>query len=309
MADPIPLDNDTLNASLKSIWGEYRTWAMTSRKYKSDVTKWRNIVLLLSISGAVLGTLSQQLPIWGLGTTDSLSSRGLGILSGIALGLVAFLTKEIFSPDPEGKAVRSRAAAEALKSQAYLMATRVPPYDPASTATDPFAKPDRVKKAVEHLPSVTLTPAQMLERIISAPMAIEDYVKQRVVDQIDYYTSAAITNEKKVAKGRLLSMVFGAAGVVLGIVAVRYSSAAAWVAVIGTITAAIAAQQYSGRYQFLILTYQAARQELYNLHNRWEGDRKKDPAADQKLILGAEQVITAENTAWMAEWTRQPDNP
>ena len=81
-------------------------------------------------------------------------------------------------------------------------------------------------------------------------------------------------------------------------------------ALVGTITAAIAAQQYSGRYQFLILTYQAAMEELGELKNRWEVERKKlGAAADQKLIRAVEQVITAENSAWMVERTKKPDKP
>lgn len=308
MAATVPVDNNAVNAALKSIWGQYRTWAMTSRKYKAEVSRWRNIVLLLSIAGAILGTLSQQLPLWNLGTSESWWSRGLGFASGIALGLAAFFTKEIFSPDPEGRAVRARAAAEALKSQAYLMATGVPPYDTAST--DLYAKQDRVKKAVENLTSVTLKPEKQLERIISAPMSVDDYIKQRVDDQIEYYTNSAITNEEKIAKGRLLSWTFGAAGVVLGFIATQRPTAAAWVAVIGTITAAIAAQQYSGRYQFLILTYQAAMEELRELKSRWEGEHNQlGTVADQKLILAAEQVISSENSAWMLEWTKKSDKP
>lgn len=306
MAAPVPFDNDSLNAALNSIWGQYRTWAITSRKYTNEVTRWRKIVLWLSISGAILGTLSQQLPAWGMFTAESWWSRGLGFASGVALGLAAFFTKEIFSPDPEGRAVRARAAAEALKSQAYLIATGAPPYDSAST--DLFAKQDRVTKAVENLTSITLKPEQKLERLISAPMTVEDYLKQRVDDQITYYTNSAIANEKKISTGRMLSWTFGAAGVILGFLATQRPSAAAWVAVIGTITAAIAAQQYSGRYQFLILTYQAAMEELGELKNRWAGEHKTlGVAADHKLVLAVEKVITSENSAWMVEWTKKTD--
>src|SRR5262249_50230333 len=166
----------------------------------------------------------------------------------------------------------------------------------------------RAKNAVEGLTSVTIKEDQMLKGLISAPMSGKDYVEQRVDDQIKYYTNSAITNESKVAKGKWLSWIFGAAGVVLGFIATQNPSAAAWVASIGTITAAIAARQYSGRYQYLILTYQAARQELVELKDRWEGEHNKNGAdADKRLILRCEQVISAENSAWMAEWTKKSD--
>jgi len=310
MAATVQFDNDALNAALKSMWGQYRTWAVTSQRYKGEVSRWRNIVLVLSISGAILGTLSHQLPTWGLAMAQSWWGPGLGFTSGVALGLAAFFTREIFSPDPEGRAVRARAAAEAFKSQAYLMATGAPPYDTTSTQTDLYAKQDKVKKAVENLTSATLRPEQKLERIISAPMTVEDYVKQRVDDQIMYFRNSAIANEKIIANSTLLSWIFGGAGVVLGFIATQRPSAAAWVAVIGTITAAIAAKQYSGRYQFLILTYQAAMEELEELKNRWDGEHKQlSVVADRKLILAVEQVISSVNSAWMLEWSKKSDKP
>src|SRR5262245_43064279 len=97
MAAAIPVDNSALNSALRYVWGQYRTWAMTSRNYKDEVSRWRDIVLGLSIGGAILGTLSQQLPIWGIGAANSVWSRGLGFISGAALGLAAFFTRQILA--------------------------------------------------------------------------------------------------------------------------------------------------------------------------------------------------------------------
>jgi len=306
MATPISLDKDSLNSALKYIWTQYRTWAITARTYKNEVSRWRDIVLVLSISGAIIGTLSQQLPVWNLAEPSSWLTRGLGLLSGAALGLAAFFGKEIFSPDPEGRAVRARAAAEAFKSQAYLLATGAPPYDAITTPEELFSKPEKVKKAVENLAPVTITDAQKIEKLPTAPMSMEEYVRARVDDQVDYYRKAAATNAKKVATGRRLSLILGAIAVVLGILATTRASLAGWVAVIGTITAAIAARQYAGRYQFLIVSYQAVAEKLEGLKARWEIERKLQSGADHQFILACEEAISAENSAWMAEWTKSP---
>jgi len=306
MAAPIPIDNDALTSALKNVWGQYRTWAITSRRYKNQVSRWRNIVLGLSIAGAILGTLSQQL-IPKLG--DASWTRGLGIASAIALALAAYFTKEIFSPDPESKAMRARVAAEALKSVAFLMATGAPPYDTAKTTDELFDKPDKVKKAVENLDAVIVTPEQKLERVLTVPMSVDDYIKGRVDDQIKWYTRSAMQNDKKVSTGRWISVALGAAAVALGAVAATHASVAGWVAVIGTITAAITARQLAGNYQFLIVTYQAAAQKLQDLKDRWGAERKLEagPAPDHRLILACEDAISAENSAWMAEWTKTID--
>lgn len=301
-----PLDQESLSAALKYIWSQYRTWAITARHYKDEVSRWRDIVLALSIGGAVIGTLSQQLVVWNMAPPTSWLVRGLGFVSAAALVLAAFFTREIFSPDPEGRAVRARAAAEAFKSQAYLLATGAPPYDAVTTPDDLFQKPERVKQAVENLAPLTITEARKVERIPSVPMSMEEYVKQRVDDQIDYYSRSAIANTEKVAKSRLFSLILGGVAAVLGIVAATYSSVAGWVAVIGTLTAAIAARQYSGRYQFLIVSYRAVAEKLEGLKARWEIERKQNgAAANQKFIQACEEAISAENSAWMAEWIKK----
>jgi hypothetical protein len=310
MATPIPLDNDALNSALKYIWSQYRTWAITSQTYKNEVTQWRDRVLALSIGGAILGTLSQQLIVWNAAYASSWFTRGLGFISAAALALAAYFTKEIFSPDPEGRAVRARAVAEALKSEAYLLATAAPPYNTALTTEELFEKPENLKESVKNVAPVTISAEQKVERILSVPMTVEDYADLRVNDQISFYTRQAAANAKKVATGRRLSLILGAASVVLGIVSARYASVAGWIAVIGTITAAVAARQYAGRYQFLIISYQAAADRLEGLRARWQIERRAQAgsAADHRFILDVERAISAENSAWMAEWTKKTDN-
>jgi conflict system pore-forming effector with SLATT domain/uncharacterized protein DUF4231 len=301
-----PLDHESLSAALKYIWSQYRTWAITARHYKDEVSRWRDIVLALSISGAVVGTLSQQLVVWNVAPAASWLVRGLGFVSAAALVLAAFFTKEIFSPDPEARAVRARAAAEAFKSQGYLLATGAPPYDAIATPEDLLEKPEKVRQAVENLAALTITEAQKIERMPSVPMPLEEYVRQRVDDQIEYYSRSATANTQKVAKSRRFSLILGAVAAVLGIVAATYASVAGWVAVIGTLTAAIAARQYAERYQFLIVSYRAAAEKLEGLKARWEIERKQNGAlANQKFIHACEEAISAENSAWMAEWTKK----
>jgi hypothetical protein len=305
MATPI-LDHDSLNSAMKYIWSQYRTWAMTARKHKDQVSRWRDIVLMLSIGGAVLGILGQQLQ--GSRELTAWPSQVLGLLSGAALGLAAYFSKELFSPDQEGNGVRARATAEALKSEAYLLATGVGPYNDVASIDELFANLDTIRTTAGNVASLTTTEAERLAGIPSAPMTIDEYLEQRVDDQISWYSSQARANTTKLSRGRTLSLILGAVAVVLGLLASKNLSVAAWIAVIGTITAAIAARQYAGRYQFLIASYQAAAEKLARLKARWEIERKMRPgtAADQKFILACEETISAENSGWMAEWTRSP---
>jgi hypothetical protein len=309
MATPILAEQDSWESALKNTWGQYRTWAITSRAYKNDVTRWRNVVLILSIAGAILGTLSQQSNLWSLLKTPQWFPSAFGLISGFALGLAAYFSKEALSPDPEAKAVRARSAAEAFKSEAYLLAADAPPYDTATTTAELTARTDRVREAVANLTHETITSAQESEGMPTERLSVEEYIKRRVDEQIDkFYIPRARENAKKLAIGRYLSLTLGAIAVLFGLLSAKYVSIAGWLAVIGTVTAAIAARQYSGRYQFLVISYQATIERLRSLKTQWAIASKIDAVdAGKRFILGCEETISSENTAWMAEFTKKPE--
>lgn len=308
MATPTLLDKESLNTALKYIWGQYRTWDSTSVALKNRLVRWRDIVLGLSIGGAVLGTLSQQIDGWRIAALPTWLAATLGVLSGAALGLAAYFTKEVLSPEPEAAAVRTRSAAEAFKREAYLLATGVPPYADAATADGLLDKAKQIRSSVENIAPVAISSAQQQDGMPPVGMSVDDYVKQRVDQQVDeYYLPQKRINAQKLALGRRISFVLGAIAVLLGLWSARSASVAGWVAVIGTITAAIAARQYAGRYQFLIVSYQATADRLQWIKTKWELEGRSQPGDDAKnvFIVAAEDAIATENTAWMAEWTKK----
>lgn len=304
MATPVLLDKESLNTALKYIWGQYRTWDATAVALKSKIWRWRYIVLILSIVGAILGTLSQQVDGWRIPGIPAWLAGTLGVVGGVALGAASYLTKEVLSPGSETDAVRTRAAAEAFKREAYLLATGAPPYDAASTADDLMKKAEQIRAGVNNVSPLAVTSSP--DGAPAVGMSVDDYVKQRVVQQIDeYYLAQVRLNMRKLALGRRVSLALGALAILLGFWSAKSASVAGWVAVIGAITAAIAAYQYAGRYQFLNVSYQATADRLDWLKTKWEIDGKREPGDDAKnaFILAAEDAIATENSAWMAEWT------
>jgi hypothetical protein len=212
------------------------------------------------------------------------------------------------SPGPEAKAVRARAAAEAFKSNAYLMATGAPPYASATDPDELLAKSREIRAGVEDLAPLAITSAEELEGMPAVPMSVDDYIRQRVVQQADeFYLPKVRINAKKLATGRRLSLILGALAVVLGLWSAKSASVAGWVAVIGAITAAIAARQYAERYQFLSVSYQATADRLKWLKTKWELDTRAQSSVDTQhaFIRACEDAISTENSAWMAEWTKK----
>ena len=94
---------------------------------------------------------------------------------------------------------------------------------------------------------------------------------------------------------------------VLGLWSAKSPTVAGWVAVIGAVTAAIAAHQYAERYQFLSVSYQATADRLKWLKTKWELDAKARTSVDAQhaFIVASEDAISTENSAWMAEWTKK----
>jgi hypothetical protein len=265
-------------------------------------------VLGLSIGAAVLATLGKQIDGLQIAALPSWLPGTLGLLGGAALGLAAYFTKELLNPAPEAKAVRARAAAEALKSNAYLLATGAPPYASATNADELLAKAHDIRAGVNDLSPLAISGQEEAEGIPTAPMSIDDYVRERVDEQVEqFYLQKVRMNAKKLATGRRLSLVLGALAVVLGLWSAKSPTVAGWVAVIGAMTAAIAAHQYAERYQFLSVSYQATADRLKWLKTKWELDGKPQsgPETQHAFILACEDAISTENSAWMAEWTKK----
>jgi hypothetical protein len=105
----------------------------------------------------------------------------------------------------------------------------------------------------------------------------------------------------------------GGLGVVLGGIGAALEGAkwiAAWVAVLGTISGAVAAFIFAGRYEYLAQSYELTARRLRWLIDDWQ----RLPAADKERKAGDfvnafEDVISIENKHWVAEWqrTREPE--
>ena len=294
--------NDSWKSALEHIWGQYRVWAATSRAYKAKLSRWRRVVLALGVAGGVVGVLSSQQWLWE-GLRPELP-KALGVISAALLALAAYFSKEILSPDDEGRWIRARAAAEAFKREAYLLRARVPPYD---GHVIPLTRADEIAEAVEGLEYEVLTPEQKRGRMPAAPLTVADYIRERVDEQIEkFYEPKAVENRAVVRKIRTVTMALGALATAFGLLGAWWIGVPAFVAVITTVTTALAAYLYAGRYQYLAVSYLATAQKLGGLRAGWRVSGKSDADAAERnqFIRDCEAVFAAENGAWMAEWTK-----
>ncbi len=307
MSDSLSPKERNRDSALAFTWGQYRVFAATSRALKTGLSAWRLRVLVLSITGAILGTLCQQSTGWGLAVNKfSWLPNFFGILSAIALGLAAYFGKELLDPEKERNWVRARSMAESLKAEAHLFAVNAHPYDKADAIDQLFARTEDLLESVDNLKTKTLSEEKKRKGIIPVNISSDQYIKIRVNDQIEnFYYPKSSEHEKTVDRGKWISLILGVLAVVFGAVGAT-GWTAAWVAVVTTITLAISAYLYAGRYQYLVISYQATARRLEMLRSRWQASGKTDANIEERnqFILDCEEAISVENSAWMAEWTK-----
>ncbi|MCK5148183.1 DUF4231 domain-containing protein [bacterium] len=300
--------SELVDASLKYTWNQYKKYAGISRKIKSKIVKFRFTVLLLTIFGAIMGTLSLQYKVM---YAEGSATKVFGILSALFIGLAGYFTKDVINPELEKAWIVARSAAEAFKSEIYLYATNTQPYN--STNARQLLL-DKSKELEEKISPIIVDERSDKEKkkdenkIIIMPMSVDNYITERVQDQIDFYSPKAVKNIRKINKWikckHILSFCAVLIGVIGGFSLFNITINAGWVAVLGTITTAITAYLYAGRFNYLSITYQSTAQKLEWLGAAWEISNKSDEARED-FIIACENVISIENRAWMVELSKK----
>ncbi len=289
------------NAALIHVWGQRRVFAATSRKRKEWITRWRVIVLGLTIAGAIFGVSSKQVtgPDW--------LTRTLGGLSALAVGFAAYFGKEALTTSGKQEWVRARSAAEALKSLTYLYVTRTPPFEKDNAPVELMARTRELEETNSDFSLESLDEQEKQDGIPSYGMTVDQYIDKRIKDQKDtYYTKQISRNQKRLTLGNNTRLALGGLAVLLGglkAMGVPFNTAV-WVAVTSTVSASIASFLFAERYSYLSLSYQSTARRLDRLLTEWEISEKSD--TDRiKLITECENTISIENKTWLAEWGKR----
>lgn len=297
------------NSALAYAWGQYRVYAHTSRNRKAKLTSWRRWVLILGIAGAFFGVLCQQAIQFEFDQTiwEKLPTF-LGSLSALAFGLATYFGKELISPEQEREWIRARSIAESLKTEVYKFLTNTTPYSSADNAKQLLKETEKLLESVKDLPYESLSEEEKLKGLPSDIFTTADYIKKRVDDQINgFYRPRAKEFTAKMKNIKHFGLVLGIIIVVFGALGATTGWTAGWIAFLTTVTASIAAYAYSGRYQYLIISYQATANRLELLRARWQASGLSDTDLEQRnqFILDCEITISIENSAWMAELTKE----
>lgn len=332
-------------------------WNATA-KYKKDViTTWRKRITIFMLIGAALGLASQQvgqITIEGSSILGHIVPKGetvlgqfeilgfeiqhmLAALSAIAIALATFAGSKILSNDLEKAQLKARAAAEALKVQAFLYSMKAPPYSGKSAEKNLFKRIEIILQEVASLtPELsTITESKkskfalFLSKIylgknaasaetrwiqrFKEDMSFEDYVQERVNGQIHgYYRVKAAQFQRTINNANAATMVFGFLGIAIGTIgATTNPGLSMWIGLLSTGTASIASYIHAGKYEYLLMSYVSTASQLELLSARFQSMTEPSERTRQRFVSETETIFAAEHNSWISEiaGTAEEDEP
>lgn len=134
------------------------------------------------------------------------------------------------------------------------------------------------------------------------------YLRVRVDGQVEgYYRPKARQLQMRLTQFRRVEVVLAVAGVVLGALAASLAEVglSAWIAVVTTISASVAAHVGATRYEYQLIEYLRTADELTRL--RRDAAATTSPAELDQLVVQCERIISIQNEGWMAKLSSIPE--
>jgi hypothetical protein len=281
-------------------WGLQRVWSQVAVRLKAQIDRARNVGLVLGVFGAVLGVLAVQVGV-GAG-----AGRGLAVGAGVAVGLVP-LVRRGASQEAVRAWTRARSVSEGLKSEVYAYLAGGSAYVDGERDRTLSVRAGEIVVSVDDLAGATAG-IRPDDRRLPAVGDVESYLVERVDEQVEgYYRPKAALYARRLGWLRRIEVTLGAASVVLAVLAGTGGvvAAGAWVAVVSTMAATVAAHAGAARYDHQIVEFERTAARLAQLRVLWQVEGWS-PA---ELIDACEEVISIENQAWMARLTEAGDEP
>lgn len=287
---------DAVQELLRWAWDRQSVWSATADLLKRRLFRARAGSLVLTVTAAVLVTAAVQ--VAGLSSTWG---RTLAATASVCATVVALL-QPFTSRDRVEAWTRARSASESFKAEVHTFLAGVTPY----------RGEDRLDRLREALDAVDNRAADLADRTIGRVAEVRplpdvhdvpSYIEERLLKQADRFYAV------KAGSAMTKAGWFRAAQIGLAVLAALVSAAAAisgrqglaaWLPVITTVGAAIAAHGAAHRFDSLALEYARTDHQLRRLLRDWR--TAAGPASverDDRLVAEAERVISIQNESWM----------
>ena len=285
-------------------WHAYRTWAVTARFLKGDLSRWTHRTLWLAAVGAVLAAAGQEFGVLKAFASWPMLAKGTAILASFAVALSAYFGKEALAGNKAEDWIKARSAAESLKAITYLFRTGAPPFNTTDREKLLFEGVSAIEQRVASVQTRSAAPETAVSDL--SPLTVDEYITQRVDEQIGYYDQRAGEYQRNNDRLRNATMWLGAASVLLGFIS-SAGAVPALVGLIATLIASLSAHAQNQQYQTLIVVYQSTSRRLMALKGEWLATHKTDAdtAERNEFIRRCEDTLALENSAWVGEWLQK----
>jgi hypothetical protein len=281
-------------------WTRFRTWDGTSQALKADNERWKRRVLVLTLAGTALGALAPF--SGGLLGGGPWPARLFGIVGTLCLALATYFAKELLDTQHQDRWTRARTAAEVYKSEAFKYAMLAPPYDTGDRGSAFSARMAAVESLTKGLVPLPLIAKD--EEVPGQTWSTDEYLRQRLVDQIEWYRRRAADHVRTLRKGRAITLVLGGLAVLLSaITGATAQDGTYWAALLGVVTTAggaIGAHVQAGQYQALAVKYSETADALERCRVRFATSPRE---VHPQLVADAEAIMQTENAGWLVERT------
>ena len=304
------------NYLLDYVWEQFEIWDETAKSLKARLSKWKKLVFIFVITGAVLGTIGAYLDGQSIKEKDWFiyNAQFFAGASTLFIALASFAGARIITNDSENLQLNARTAAETLKSESYRYLFSSTPYDENKDIE--FAKfINNMSKKMSEIEYKAVTKKDLYEiakkngyREVKPKenFTIEDYIKERVDSQIDYYIKKVKEFQKEVNKYQYISFSLGFLGVILGTLASSgLTEITVVIALITSISASTTSYFEGQKYQSLIISYQATANRLKLSLAKFKRNDKVHESNIQSFVERCEDTLSLENSTWAAELTKE----
>jgi SMODS and SLOG-associating 2TM effector domain 1/Protein of unknown function (DUF4231) len=281
-----------------SVWVDQSVWSQTADLLRARIDRLRIVMLGLAVTSAFLTTLAAE-----VATLSTRVGQVLAVAAGIAVGSVPLIRARL-GRDALSRWARARAVPEELKAEVYRFLAGVAPFRGADRQAVLADRTRRVRAEVNDL-LVHTARVSPVPREVPAVRDVDTYVADRLLPQIHWYRGKAERLASRLAWSRQVEAMLSVLGVVLASIAATRTvdAAAAWVAVVTTLTAALSAHVSASRWEYQLVEYLRTAGELGRLHKGRIGAGPSDEASADRFVEDCKHVVSIQNDGWMAKWT------
>lgn len=280
---------------------DQRVWSTTANALKRSVDNARKTTLGLTILGAFLATAAAQ--------ADGDTARALGYSAAAALALAGVIRQWRLGNERVQAWILARTGSEALKRELYLCRTAAGVYASGNPAETLMRRRDEIVQKM----SIVQRYREQAARVEppSPVLTSDEYLEERIYGptngQVPFYDERSRLYAKAQARLNFVEFLLAMCGALLGVFVTSsgQKSYGAWVAVITTVSGAIAAHSIAQRYDQMIVSYRAAADRLAGIVGHWRAGGGNNLA---DLVERCESAILAENQGWIAAGNETNDS-